>query len=110
VLPELLAPQLGEVDAFEEDVPGGHWQQLGDQASQRRLAATRLADQTNRLARVDLETHVLHRLDGGAQPGREVFDHLLDAQERGPVRHAYLRCAIGRFASSPSTPPPARGP
>ena len=35
VLPQFLAPELGEVDAVEKDVPGRHRQQLGDQPSQR---------------------------------------------------------------------------
>ena len=47
----------------KHDLPGGGLEQPHDQPRRRALAAAGLADDPQRLAALDLEAHVVHRLD-----------------------------------------------
>ena len=88
LLAQILATQLGQIDALEEDVSGGDRQQLGNQPAKRRLPAPRLADQADGLAGIDLKVDPLDRFHTGAQAGGEMLDDFLGSKQRRPVRHA----------------------
>ena len=61
---ELREVLAHEVDAAARDVPPGR-QKLQDRQSRHRLAATRLADDAERLACFDVQTHAAYGRDGG---------------------------------------------
>src|SRR5690348_7202816 len=54
---------MGDVVAVEDDLPSRRLEQPGDATSHRRLAAARLADDTERLAGLKREVDAVDRLD-----------------------------------------------
>ena len=78
-----LALELGELLALEDDAAAGRAGQLHDGPPGRGLAAARLADEAERLARQHVEADARHgvHLQPGA-PDRELDDEVLDAQQR----------------------------
>src|SRR4029079_11634090 len=85
---ELLAGQLRDVPALDEDLAGRRLDQAEQDATDRRLAATRLADQADGLAAVDREADAVDGLDRGdlaaQHPAvdREVLHEIPDLDER----------------------------
>src|SRR4029077_6563025 len=80
---QLPAAEAGDVLAVEDDLAGGHRKQGGDQPGEGRLAAPRLADETQRLAPPDLQVDPVHRAHGKpAQSGYwEVLERPLHSQQ-----------------------------
>src|SRR3989442_6203601 len=85
----LLAPYHGgEVAAVEGDRTGGWPDDPQDGSADGRLAAARFADQPERLARVDVEGHVVDGVDVADGPPqdaaahREVLDQMAHRQNR----------------------------
>ena len=81
--------ELGELDALELDRPGSWLEELKDRAGERRLAASGLADEAERLALGDGERDPVHRLhcadlaiDDHAGLDREVLRDVLHFEER----------------------------
>ena len=68
---ELLVLELGEVDAVIEDLAGGRPLEPQDAAAGRRLAATALADQPQRLAAAKREVDAVDRLHLADHAARE---------------------------------------
>jgi hypothetical protein len=93
-----------DVLPLEPHLARGRLDQAEDAPSGRRLAAARLSDQPQRLARVDLEGDAVHRVDAGhlarEEPAldREVFDQIPDAEQRLGHRQSLP-------ANTASTPP-----
>ena len=56
--------QVGYVNAIEHDATGIGFDQTQDRLAQRRLAATRFADQSDRFPRPDIEADAIDRIDG----------------------------------------------
>ena len=93
--PQLALAQLGELGAAEAHRPRGRGEQLEHRARQGRLAATRLADEADRLALLDAERDAVdgaHRADLAVDedPGldREVLDEVGDLEQRLAVGRA----------------------
>ena len=81
-LPELPLGDVGHVPPVEDDAPGCHRQQAQDQPPDRRLAASALAHEAERLSRIDVKGDVVHRPeDARAYP--ELPCHPFDGQQRG---------------------------
>ncbi len=85
--PQRRGAEAGEVDAVEEDAAVARLVEPDHRLRERRLAATRLADQPERLAALDAERDAVDRPyvpDRRAEepgPDREVLDEPLDAEE-----------------------------
>src|SRR4029077_3231378 len=60
--PQLTGPELLDRRSLEDDLALGRFEQTHDRPPQRRLAATRLADQSERLPFADGEAHVVDRM------------------------------------------------
>ena len=103
-----LAAVVRDVLAVEDDPARGRLEQLHDRSAQRRLAATRLPDDPERLAAKNREidaVHGLHLADGALQEAgldREVLDEPFDAEKHVLVaagrllRVRHRRLAHGR--------------
>src|SRR5262249_38460519 len=105
---QLLAAETGEVDLLEVDVPGRHWQELGNQPAQRGFAAPRLTDQSQTLSLAYMEADVVNRFDRGTQTRREVLHHIIHADE--PVSgRARSRPPLPAPGVPPTRPSPASG-
>ncbi len=95
------AVERGDVPAVEDDRAGGRLEQLDDRPAERRLAAARLTDDTERLAPLDRQIDAVdgaHRADRVLEDAgldREVLDQALDAEQRVVVAHH-----VGRRAGS----------
>src|SRR6266849_8346288 len=81
VLAQLLAAQLGQLYVAEEDLARGRRNQLRHQPRQRRLSASGLADEAQRLALADLKAAAVDSVHGGPDAGREVLHGVLDANQ-----------------------------
>src|SRR6266850_2708448 len=72
---QLVLALAGQIFALEEDTPahdsGPPRQEPDDREARRRLAASRLADEPERLAFVEREAHAVHRLDDACPAERE---------------------------------------
>jgi len=66
--PHLVGRQRPDVDPVEHDAPGGQLEQAQDAARDRRLAAARLAHQTERLAAAHGEGDVVNGMHDVARP------------------------------------------
>ena len=84
----LLRRQVGGVDALDLDAPGVGLLEAGDDAQQRRLAATAGAEQRGELAGGDA--------DGDVVEGDEVAEALADARDLD----AHLRFSFGRMSET----------
>jgi len=82
-------PQLGELHAVEADAARRGFRELHHRAPGRRLPASRLADQTEGLARRHVEADPRDRLDLAAL-GAELHHEVLD-----PQQHVGLRAEMG---------------
>ncbi len=60
---QLRAGQLRDVDVPEHHAPARRFHEPQHRAAERRLAASRLSDEPERFARLDLERHAVDRLD-----------------------------------------------
>ena len=100
----LLAAVVRDVLAVEDDPTRGRLEQLHDRAAERRLAATRLPDDSERLAPKNREIDAVHRLhlaDGVLEEAgldREVLDEPFDAKKlvlgrRPPVCSGFVNGA-----------------
>src|SRR5205823_8663090 len=82
---KVLPLQACDVLAIKPDVPGGRTNQAQDAAAQGGLPGTALPHQAERLPFTNVETHVIHGMDGGASQetfaGGEVFRQVLDSEE-----------------------------
>ena len=91
---------VGHVAAVQEDAPRVGGSQPGNEAQQRGLAATRVAEQAEVFAAADVERDAAHRLDAG-----EGLRDIVEAQNRR-LGSGHLACrALFAHGSSPS---PAR--
>ena len=80
----------------KSDLPGGRLVEPQERASDRRLAASGLADETERLAAPDDEVDPVHRLD---VPDVAVeHDPALDREPDSEVAHLDERCADAHAA------------
>src|SRR5262249_39932075 len=81
--------ETGDVLAANPDSPGSRLEQFEDGPSSRRLAATALADEPQRLAAADVKRDAVDRIDLAGNAGkyagmdREVLLQPLDLEERG---------------------------
>ena len=107
--------ELRDVAALEPDLAGGRLDQPQDAAAGRRLARAGFADQPERLARRDVEAHIVDRVHHAGRrapeqppPTCEVLGQILDAQQR--LNRLSHRAAISSAArcSTQATlwPPP----
>src|SRR5437867_2327064 len=85
---QLLPGQVRDVPPPEHDPPAAHLVEADDAAGKRRLAAARLADQTERLSAPELEADVVHRphlgdllLEHDSLLDREVLANVLDREQ-----------------------------
>ncbi len=96
--------QMGYGLSVKEDFAGRRFQQPQDQASQRRLATTRLADQAQRRAAINGKTHVIHCVHVptlAGEPAAGQLEIFLADFALGPV--------AGSLCSSVRTPHPRPG-
>jgi hypothetical protein len=81
--------QARDVLAIKPDVSGGRTNQAKDAAAQSGLARTALPDEAERLPFPDVETHIIHGMDGSAPEetfaSREVFREVLDSDKAQPL-------------------------
>src|SRR5216683_937123 len=86
--PELVGGERDKVPALEADVPRAWLDQPQDEPPRRGLATTRLADEPQRLTRLEREAHTVHGPDHAAPPGEpgpahgELLGEPLHLQER----------------------------
>ncbi len=103
-----LRIELADVPPFEPDTAAGWFQQPQRQSSDSRLAATRFADECERLVPTQLEADVVDRVndivaaaeEAGAH--RKLLDDVADAKQRLCDR-GRLTCAHSTIASSAGT-------
>ena len=95
IRPQPPPRQVGDVVAVERDAPRRDVVQPGHAAGQRRLPATRFADQAEGFAAPDLEAHVVHGMHDLATPfaqrgrlQRKVLDDVIEAQQHLGVRRS----------------------
>ena len=85
---QLRALQRRDVPAVEVDRARRRLDQPKQEPPDRRLAAARFADETKRLAALDIEAHAVDRLDHGDRPlqdpaaDREMLDEIANLDER----------------------------
>ena len=75
---QLLAPELGDIDAVIADFAGGRLFETQDAAAHRGFAAAALADEAQCLAAADRQIDPVHRFDVADMPAR---DHPLRDRE-----------------------------
>src|SRR6185437_3298495 len=89
-----LAPrEVGDVGAEDADRPVGRLDEAHDAVADGRLAAARLADQADELARADRQRHAVDRLHDPAAARElradvEVLDEAFDLEDRRWCRHS----------------------
>ena len=108
--PQLALGQVRDVLSVEDDPPFGRLVEADERASDRRLAAARLADETERLAALDRERDPVHGLDVAdvavedeAALDREVDLQPVDLDQRarpGGVAHAVTADRVRSHSSS----------
>ena len=92
-----------EVDAVDPDRSPGRVVEARDQVYDRRLATARRADQTDQLARMDVEAHGAQHLPHTVVPERHVLErhpsmHRLEPDRRRDVAHFGLRVQYLEYA------------
>ena len=77
------ARELRDVDVAEQHCAAGRFDEPQHRAPERRLAASRLADEPERFARKDVERHAVDRLHDAAAPEIEVDLQVSDGDQGG---------------------------
>jgi hypothetical protein len=103
--PELVLRERRDVLAVEDDAPSGRLVEPENGATDRRLAAARLADEAEGLAALDRERDVVHRLDVADVPVEQ--DAALDREPDAEVLdldESAIPFAVARDLSQPRPP------
>src|SRR5262245_34674334 len=106
MLPHLRRRKVGDIDAPECDATRRRLDELEHEAADRGLAATRFADQPQRLPAPDREADAVHRLHHAlaalqqAAGDGEMLDEALDLEDWG---RAHATASATRWASQHAT-------